>query len=343
MLAVLVTVIVALFAATLLFALYAVLVRLEHQRREARDRRLTKRWRDGLLRALVEPAAVAELHEVVEGRYRRHFVNFVLEHSRRVRGEEKETLRRIALPYLPLIADRAKHRDPEVRTRAIQTLGTLGLPSYSETLLEALDDPSPLVSMVAARYMARQDYPQLAGPILDHLERFEGWNRRFLSSMLASMGPEVSPLLRDVLGDRERDPWVRAAAADALLMQLDPKAGDVAVEVLEHEDDRALLAAVLALLAVIGRPDHATAVRARADAPDDLIRARALHALGVVGGRDALPLLLRGTHDDAPWVALAAARGLKEAGGLEELTVAARGDGRRAAVAGQVLAEGRRS
>ena len=161
--------------------------------------------------------------------------------------------------------------------------------------------------------------------------------------MLASMGPEVSPLLRDVLGDRERDPWVRAAAADALLMQLDPKAGDVAVEVLEHEDDRELLAAVLALLAVIGRPDHATTVRARADDPDDLIRARALLALGVVGGRDALPLLLRGTHDGAPWVALAAARGLKEAGGLEELTVAARGGGRRAAVAGQVLAEGRRS
>ena len=337
--AALIVAVVLLFGVSVAFSAYAIGARMDHVRRDELADSLTERWQAPVLQALLEPGRTAEVHEMVEERYQRHFVQFILDYSRRVRGEERDTLRRIALPYLPLIASRVHHRNPEVRTRAIQTLGSLGLPKYADTLIEALGDSSALVSMVAARYMARQDYPELAAPILEHLERFEGWNRRFLASMLAAMGSDVAPLLREVLADSERSPWIRAVMADALLMMLDPQAGDVAAQVLVEEDDRELLSAVLSLLAVIGRPGHAAVIRARCTSRDEVIRARALRALGVVSGREAIPILVRGMDDDEPWVALNAARGLREAGGTELLQLAAAGQGQKAALAGQVLAE----
>lgn len=336
---ILVIAIAALFVVTAAFSTYAVFVRLNNQRRDRRWVTLTARWQQPVLAALVDPEQSAAVHATVEERYRRHFVQFVLEYVRRVRGEERHTLRALALPYLPLIAPRARHRRSEIRTRAIQTLGTLGLPTYADTLIAALDDPSPLVSMVAARYVARQDFPELAGPVLAHLGRFEGWNRRFLASMLAAMGPDVAPRLREGLADEGNASWVRAVLADALLMQLDPVAADVAARVVVTSEDRELLASALRLLAGVGRPGHAAVIRARCGSPDFVIRAEALSALGVLSDDEDLPLLKRSMDDPSPWVALHAARGVREAGGRALLAELAETDGPKAVLAGQVLFE----
>ena len=329
----------ALFVATVAFSCYAIVLRIGHQIRERRWERLTARWQEPVLEALSDRENSAAVHELVEPKYRRHFVAFIVEYIRRVRGEERTTLRDLALPYLDGIVPLASHRRSEIRTRAIQTLGTLGLPTYSAQVLKGLDDPSPLVSMVAARYLARPDFPEFAEPILEHIDRFEGWNHRFLASMLAAIGPPVAPKLRERLADDEAPSWVRTAMADALTMQLDPGAADIAARIVVTTEDRELLAAVLRLLAAVGRPGHVTVVRARCSSPDEVIRAQALHALGMLSDEEDLPLLMRSMDDTSPWAALHAARGVREAGGREHLVRLTESDGPRAALAGQVLFE----
>lgn len=328
-----------LFTLTVAFSLYAIALRFGHRVRERRWERLTELWQQPVLRALMDPDTEADVHSFVPSRYRRHFVRFVLEYTRRVRGEERKALRRLAMPYLDLIAERADHRRSEIRTRAIQTLGTLGLPRYAPQVLAGLDDPSPLVSMVAARYLARQEFAEFAGAVIDHIHRYEGWHRRFLASMLATIGPEVSPKLRERLVDPKASDWVRAVMADALRMQLDPLAGDLAAEALAGTTGRDLASALLRLLTAVGRPEHAPVVRSLLGSDDVVVRAQALHAIGVLGDERDLPALFGAMADPTPWVSLHAARGMREAGASDRLAELAASDDERADVAGQVLYE----
>jgi HEAT repeat protein len=336
---VLAAVILGLLVIAVAFSVYALALRLRHERREKLKARLTERWESPVLAAIADPDKVPEVHALVRPEHRLDFVDFVLGYARRVRGGERETLRKLVEPYLEEVAGRTDDSRSEVRTRAVQTLGTLGLPRYSEEVLEGLDDPSPLVSMVAARYLARPEYPQYAGSIMKHLHRFGGWNRRFLASMLATMGPEVSPVLRDGLVDAEQPAWLRVVYAEGLRMQADPRAADVAAEALAGVEDRDLAASLLRLLAEVGRPEHVDVARALCDADDEIIRAQALHALGVLGGTPELPLLFAGMEDPSAWAALHAARGVRHAGGAEMLEEIARSDGEQARLAGQVLFE----
>lgn len=335
----LIAVILGILVIAVLFSLYALLLRIRHERRETLQAHLTERWERPVLAAIADPDTVSEVHALVPPEYRLHFVHFVLRYARRVRGGEQGTLRRLVEPYLEEIAERTDHPRSEVRTRAVQTLGTLGLPRYAEEVLEGLDDPSPLVSMVAARYLARPEYPQYAGAIMEHLERFEGWNRRFLASMLAAMGAEASPALRDGLADEEQPAWLRVVYAEALRMQADARAADAAVQALGGSGDRDLMASLLRLVAEVGRPEHVDALRALCDSDDEIIRAQAFHALGVLGDTTELPLLFAGMDDPSAWAALHAARGVRHAGGAEMLEEIARSDTEQARLAGQVLFE----
>ena len=329
----------ALLLVALSFAAYALLLRHGHARRERLTAALRERWEGPVLSALADPERIPQVHALVPRQHRLRFVQFILEYVRRVRGAERRVLRQLVEPFLGEVAERTEHRRSEVRTRAVQTLGTLGLPRYAPEVLAGLDDPSPLVSMVAARYLARPEFPQYAPQLLEHLHRFEGWNRRFLASMLANMGPELSPRLREGLTDEDRPAWLRGVFAEALRMQLDPRAADVAAEVLKETDDRDLSASLLRLLATVGRPEHVELLRRLADTDDEIIRAQALHALGVLGDESELPLLFAGMDDPSPWAALHAARGVRDAGGAELLAEIAESDHEQAALAGQVLFE----
>jgi len=323
-----------------LFSLYAILLRVGHSRRERLQAELRDRWEGPVLSAIADPARVSDVHPLIPRQYRMHFVQFVLDYARRVRGAERKTLRRLVEPYLDEIAERATHPRAEVRTRAVQTLGILGLPKYSKEVLAGLEDPSHLVSMVSARYLARPEFPEYGPALMEHLERFDGWNRFFLASMLAAMGPEVSPVLRDGLGDEGQPPWLRAVYAEALRMQVDARSADPAVEALSpgmgHRD---LAASLLRLLAAVGRPEHIDAIRPLCQVEDEIVRAQAFHALGMLGDEKELPLLFHGMEDESPWAALHAARGAREAGGSAHLREIATGEGDRARLAGQVLYE----
>ncbi|MGE0159216.1 MAG: HEAT repeat domain-containing protein [Gemmatimonadales bacterium] len=328
LLASLVLVMALLFAVTAVFSAYVLVLRLRHEARDRRRARYVAKWQEPLLLALSDEAEAAALQGVIAPEERIHFVGFAVQYARRLRGDGRVALAHLVKPFLEPVLERAESRRIEVRARAIQTLGTLGLPDHAPRLIAALDDPSPLVAMVAARALATEEVPEYAQAVLARLHRFTGWNQRFLASMLAAMGPGVAPTLRNGFADPSGEPRSRAVLAEALRIQGDLEAGDVAAEVLRTATEENLLASTLRLLQDIGRPEHADAVRAHVRAQHPAVRAQALHALGAVGGRDDLPWLLEGLRDESPWAALSAARGVLAAGGPEVLTeIAAAGDG----------------
>jgi len=336
----LIAIVAALFIVTLVFSVYAFVLRLRHEARDRERARYASKWKDRILLALADDDEARALQESVEEDERLPFVGFAVQYARRVRGDGREALSRLVKPFLGPIVERADSRRVEIRARAIQTLGTLGLPEHSARLIAALDDPSPLVAMVAARALSFGEAPEYAEAVLSRLHRFTGWNRRFLASMLASMGPSVTATLRAGLADSGAEARSRAVAAEALQIQADLGAGDVAAGVLRTTTDRDLLASTLRLVREVGRPEHAESVRMHVRSPDLAVRAQALHALGTVGGEAEIPQLVEAMRDPSPWAALNATEGLLAAGGGRLLAeMAASGDGV-GALARQVLAGG---
>jgi hypothetical protein len=270
-----------LFLLTVGFSGYAFALRIAHERRERLWGRLGEEWTDPVLGALTDPASVPSVRATVPVRYRLHFVGFVLSYSQRVRGEELRTLRDLVQPYLDEIARRARHRRAGVRMRAVQTLGALGLPRYTATVLAALS-------------LARPEYAEHGPALLSRYPRLEGMEPLFLASLLADVGPTITPELRLRLADPATPAWLRAIHAVALRIQGDP-------------------------LANVGRPDHVSAVLPLVDARSSVVRAHALRTLGVLGDETVIPLLERALTDESPWAALDAARGLLAVGGVDLL------------------------
>jgi HEAT repeat protein len=330
----------ALAGLSLAFVAYAVVRRLATDRKARRRKELERRWEEPVLAAMSDPEALPALWDRVERRDRLVFVDYVLRFARRVRGDERALLEKAAAPYLDLLTPRLSHRQTAIRVRAVQTLGHLGLPRFTDAVLRALDDPTTLVAMVAARALARPAYDRHAHELVRRLERFHRWSRGYLASLLAGIGPTVAEELRSTLADTSRPPWVRAVAAEALRHLADPAAAAAAVAVVEGEDDRELVAAALRLLTRVGGPDQAAAVRGLTGSGDFVIRCLALTTLGELGGEEDVPLLLEAVGDPSPWVAIHAARALRAGGRTDALAALAEETaGERATTARQLLEE----
>jgi len=323
-----------------LLALSTVYLRLRNIRKAKRWQRLESEWEPIVLDFLVGERTPEAVRDQIKQKDSLYFLDFLLRFAQRLRGYETDAIAQLAEPYLPALVARTKAGDPPRRARAIRTLSLLGLESHPEAVLAALDDPSPLVAMIAARALARKEHPEYAEAILDKLHRFENWSRSYLASMLASIGPEVAPDLRKTLANPGKLPGVRAVAADALRALNDLQAGDQATRLLRTETDRDLVAATLRLLAEVGRSEHLEPVRRLCLSPDFVIRAQALRALGTLGGPEDQPLFGAGLEDETPWVALQAAQGLLAVGGEHLLLGLAAAELPGSELARQVLVEG---
>ena len=149
------------------------------------------------------------------------------------------------------------------------------------------------------------------------LPRFQEWSPKFLTSMLASMGPGGAPVLRAGLGDRKLPPVVRAVCADALGQLRDTAAAETAASVADAEVDADVLAACLRLLRRVGGTEQLPTIRRLTDAPDDGVRAQAIGALSRVGVPEDTACLRAALADRSPWVVMQAERGLRRRGELE--------------------------
>jgi len=323
----------------LALALGALALRARNDRKAQHWAELERRWEAKTVEVVTQEARPDRLWALVRSGEELRFVDFLLRFARRLTGTERSRVEELAAPYLDRIVPQLSSRSPERRARAIQTIATLSRRRYADRVLRALDDPSPLVAMVAARSLARRGSPKFAAAILRRLHRFGHWRPSFLASMLASIGPAVTPALRSALPDRSVPPATRAVAADALREVNDDGAADVAADVLGDATDRELLIAILGLLAHVGRADQVEAIRRHVSTPDPVVRSRVMTALGRIGAPEDMATLLGALDDPSPWVALRAAEALYEAND-PGLATFATSDHPRAPLARQILAGG---
>lgn len=309
----------------LLLLLIAVLIRTALTYRAANNRtraqwfRREAAWEPAVLGVVGGGLADAELHRLVGVADQLYFVDYLLRFARRLQGDERATIERLAAPYLPAIAARFEQRDDEFRARAISTLSSLGLADYGRLVVAALDDRSDLVAMVAARSLARPGVPEYAEEVLRRLGRFQQWRPSFLASMLAQIGLDVAPVLRRTLADSGVEPGVRAIAAEALRELHDPEAADPAAEVLRTSNDRDLVAASLSLLMEVGQQHHLGAVRPLIGSKEPILRARAYAIVARLGGADDVAVIRAAFQDDSPWVVIRVVDTLRAAGALDVL------------------------
>ncbi|UCD37265.1 MAG: HEAT repeat domain-containing protein [Fidelibacterota bacterium] len=323
-----------------LFAIYTIFLRLRNIRKARYWRRLELLWEPAVLNILTGESTYGAVRELVGHHESVFFIDYCQRFAQRLSGEEADIIRRLIEPYLPALAQRVQKGDPPQRARAVRTLSMLGFEQYHEVIEAALDDPSPLVAMIAARALSQRGSPECIAAVMERLHRFGNWSQSYLASMLTTVGPKATPVLRYTLLDPQKDARVRTVAADALRALNDLEAGDPVTAVLTEETDRDLTAAILRLLGKVGRPEHLQNVRPLVKSDDFVVRAQALRVLGELGGASELEILKRGLEDESPWTTIQAARGLREAGGENLLRELAARDHPRSELARQVLAEG---
>ena len=200
----------------IIFALYTVHLRLRNMRKARRWQRLEAEWEPIILDYLTGDKTEDSTHARITRKDHLYFLDFLLRFSERLRGAEADAITRLAEPYLPSLIKHATKGDPTQRARAVRTFSNLGVARYAENIKGALDDPSPLVAMIAARALARKDHPEYASALLDRLHRFANWSQSFLTSLLTAMGPAAALPLRQTLKNPEKIPLIRTVAADAL-------------------------------------------------------------------------------------------------------------------------------
>lgn len=323
----------------LLFASIAVVLRFMNDREKARRGRLEDQWRPLLLGVLNGQLEPAELKNHVQPQERLFFLEYLYRFARRVEGPPLATIRGLAHTFLDKAASRVAEAPPDVRARYLTILGLLDFDAYSTLIEEALDSSSRLVSIVAIRILARTGGTGYTSAVIHRLQRFSDWSTNALASQLADLGREEPVVLRKALLDSTLPTRTRVIVANSLRQLNDAPSADIAIQILDNEDERPLLLSALRLLGRVGNEEHLPVVRAHADSSDEAVRIRAYDTLSRVGVPVDADRLREGLEDSSTWVALHAARGLKQAGYGEVLHEVATSNHPRASVAQQVLAE----
>ena len=176
------------FISSLSLVAIVLLLRRHHNREVTRKQQLFAVWEEKLMAVLMDESPPEVLTDLVNPGEEQDFLDYVMECAWRFQGAEFEKLREVATPYLEQVARASRRSRTETRARAIQILSMLGLPTYAEPVSRALDDPSPLVSMVAARALARKSYDRHAPAIITRLGRFDSWSNNLISGMVAGIG-----------------------------------------------------------------------------------------------------------------------------------------------------------
>ncbi|MCF7807449.1 MAG: HEAT repeat domain-containing protein [Candidatus Marinimicrobia bacterium] len=310
------------FIVSVILASTVVFLRFKNQLKSRRLIRLERSWEKQLIQIVMSGEDDIKPPVIKRGD-RFFYIRYLYRFAERLTGAERVKVKDLATPFLKHLQKGLKSRYPEWRARNLNILGTFGFPEYIERIKLALQDPSPIVSMTAARTLAHRDYPEHCELILGVLEKFDEWSMSFLSSMLSEMGLEAAPALRTALTNPDESLRVRIAAAEALREIGDLGTGDLAIKLLNEEIDPELKAALLRLIGTLGVPRHRLTLISLLDAPEFIIRIHTLKALGHIGEPGDGEKILASFNDESDWVALHAARALLDLGREDLLEVMA--------------------
>ncbi len=313
----LVCLVLFLFSIAVLFAGFTILLRLRNERKARLWAELSATWKPLLLASLSEPEKLGSLWTEVSERHQLLFLEFVLQYAQRLGGTEKEILKKAAEPFLSRVVPLLHDRQVGVRARAVQTLGTLGLPQYGGEVTGAVEDPSPFVAALAARLLSQEGGVDVAESLCGRLERFRTFRNWYLVDLVVGFGPAAVPAIRNTMTNTDCSLQIRSVAAHSLSVLRDLASADLAGQMAMREKDPALLTSLMRILSQVGTDKHAPAARAHIDSDHFFLRAAATRALSELGGEEDLPLLVEKLHDPSPWVRISAARGVYRIGGRD--------------------------
>lgn len=331
--------IVLITACALSFVVASVLLRVRNNRIARRWAELVDRWDPVMLEILSGDAPLDALHVLVGPDERREFVEYLMRYARRIRGAERVLIIGLAGPFLYTVSGDLTHHNVERRARAAQMLGELGPHRYRGDLLKALDDPAPLVVMIAAVALSRHHRAPDTPRLIQSVSRLALLTNRLLVSMLQQLGPESAWAFRQTLADPGQRPKLRAVAARVLAHFNDQEATTIAAIVAEEAEDVDVRVAALTILEHVGTAEHLPLARRLVQDPVAAVRGSAVRILSMQGEERDVPLLVDALEDPVTWVAIHAAEGLRKAGrGVLEAVAEVRGR-RSAMVAREMLFE----
>lgn len=309
-----------------LAAAAAIVLRFRHIFHEHRESQLESTWTprllslvvdDNLSRCDAEIGVFGREIQALSVTRQRALLELIVRFAFVVQGSARTRLCRLAEPALPAARSLLRRRDPAMRALGVHIVGRLGLDRNESAVLRALHDGAPLVRKTAARALARAGRTDYVEPILETAVSLEDWDTSEVVSVLQDIGPGAQPILMQAFTDPDRRPAVRAICAEALRWLNDLTAADPANEILLRETDRELIAASLRLLRRVGGVEHAPTVRRLCTSHDPVVRLNAVATLAATtddpesSDADLIGVALA---DPSTWVAIRAARGLRELG-----------------------------
>lgn len=310
--------IVFIFLLSIILAITVVVLRLKNHLKSKRMRQLEEKWEKQLMEMIMSSDTEAE-PPVPRRSERAFFVRYLYRFAERLLGAEREQVIALAKPYLSHLAKGLKAKYAEHRARTINMLGVFGFAEYIEEIRKALHDPSPIVSMTAARTLATSDYPEHCDLILPVIEKFDQWSMSFLTSMLSGMGSKAASSLRATLVNPVEPVRVRIACAGALREMGDLSAGNLAIEILDQESDVELKAALLRIIGSLGVARHKQKLIKLLASDEFIVRVHTLRALGQIGDAQDGEIIREAFDDESEWVSLHAARALLSLGRVDLL------------------------
>ena len=205
----------------------------------------------------------------------------------------------------------ARDLDPAVRLEGLSAIGSCRAGEAVDLLLDFLSHPSPVIR-AAALGSLRQVDAEAFTIALSGLDPDPHWSvRAAVGTLVGSLDAAIAvPRLMQALGDA--DPRVKPAVLAALVAAKAPRAVDVVVEHLTHEDAivRAAAASAVGELRPEGGADRLAAAYRRGLGDETYVaRGAALAALARYGAAAAVPVMTEALAD-RDWAVRRRAAGL---------------------------------
>jgi hypothetical protein len=298
-------------------------------------------WRNALSQAVEDPQGAALPRIGV-----RDLPHFLEAWNRMLESADAETAERLGtLLSLHGIDRRALRmlgrRSTRLKLAAITAAGHLREQRAWEQLEALAQNAGPITSFAAARALLRIDARRALDTLSHAIPAREDWPLARLASVFEALGPAVvtNPLITMLL--RRPRPGLDRVVKLARFGQPEKISSIVRGWLGSSTDPDVLMAA---LACIEDRADLPWAIGA-ADHPEWRVRMAAARAIGKVGSREELPVLLQLLRDPVWWVRYHAAHGLIRLEGLQPHELEALREGARDSFAadmlGQALAERR--
>jgi hypothetical protein len=288
------------------------LLRAHRRWREARLARHERRWREALHLATETPGA--DLEPVPRGLVA-DFASYWNRVRATVKGEAADNVAALLQRHglEARVAAMLEGRSLRLRLVAATTLGYLRLRAAWEPLARLALDPSPVLSFTAAQALLRIAPDEALDLLAADIVARDDWSLARLGGLFRELGPDpITPGLARIIASKPG----QGAHRIVKLARFGQRArmGAAVREWLRSSDDPEVLAAALDYVEM---QDDLPRVRGAARHGDWRVRMSAARALGRIGARPELALLLELLRDPHWWVRYHAAHAIAGLHGLD--------------------------